>query len=158
MKAKLYLESTVPSYLVARQSRDIVTAGHQATTREWWAKRIKDFQIFISPMVIEEVSMGEAAMAKARLEILKPFPQLEITESVTSLAETLIVGGTLPRKAARDAVHVAVSAIHGMHFLVTWNCRHIANGEILRKVQKVCREHECECPLVCTPDELMGEL
>jgi predicted nucleic acid-binding protein len=156
MKAKLYLESTVPSYLVARQSRDIVTAGHQATTREWWEKRRDDFHIFVSEVVVAEVSRGEKAMADLRLGVIKDFPRLAVTDEVKELAQSLIVSGGLPKKAVNDAAHIALAAVHEMHFLMTWNCRHIANAEMLRKVQSICRAHSTNCPVVCTPEELMG--
>ncbi|MBI5386602.1 MAG: type II toxin-antitoxin system VapC family toxin [Verrucomicrobia bacterium] len=156
MRARLYLETTIPSYYVARPSKNAITAARQKVTHHWWAKRLRDFEVFISDVVIDEVALGEPAMAKRRLELLKPFPRLAATSESEALTETLLTSGVLPAKASRDAAHIAVSAAHAMHFLLTWNCRHIANAELLRKEEEVCRNHGFQCPVVCTPDELMG--
>ena len=157
MKPKLYLESTIPSYYVARPSRDLIMAAQQQMTREWWMRRRKDFDIYVSQVVIDEVVAGDREMARQRRELLKPFGQLELSPEATSLAVALIRSGPLPRKATRDALHIAVSAVHEMQFLLTWNCRHIANAEMLRKIQSVCLERGFNCPVVCTPGELMGD-
>ena len=156
MKARLYLETTIPSYYVARPSKDFVTAARQKVTQRWWTKRLADFDIFISDVVIDEASLGEPAMATKRLALLTPFPRLAATPEAEALTQALLKSGALPLKADRDAAHIALSATYSMHFLRTWNCRHIANAEMLRKVEEVCRSHGFQCPVVCTPDELMG--
>ncbi len=150
------MESTIPSYYVARPSRDLVTAAHQQITREWWRKRLEDFDVHISDVVIDEVSLGDPEMARQRLELLKSFPLLSATDAARALTDALVKSGPLPQKAVRDAAHIALSAVHGMDFLLTWNCRHIANAEILRKVEAICARHGVKCPVVCTPGELMG--
>jgi hypothetical protein len=155
MKAKLYLESTIPSYYVARPSRDIVRAGQQRLTHDWWSKRLNDFEIFISDTVVDEISAGEMVMAKKRIELLKPFTLLATTDKVIEMAEALIHGGPLPKKAARDATHIALSAVHGMHFLLTWNCTHIANAQMFAKMREICESHGFNCPVICTPGELL---
>jgi len=157
MKPSLYLETTIPSYLVARPSRDLIVASHQQLTREWWNKRQRDFDICISQLVLDEATAGDAKTAQRRLELLKPFPLLALTDEVLLLARALIEHGPIPPKAARDAAHIAVAAVHGVHFLVTWNCAHIANAEIIEKLEAVCRLHAVQCPVICTPEELMGE-
>lgn len=155
MKARLYLETTIVSYLVARPSGNVTLAGHQAVTRAWWRRRRKDFEIFISDTVISEASAGELAMAKRRVALLNPFGVLATNEEVDDLAEALIHGGPLPVKAERDATHIALSAVHGMHFLLTWNCKHIANARMLGKIAEICSDHGFACPVICTPDELI---
>ena len=156
MRPKLYLESTIPSYLVARPSQAVVVAGQQLNTHQWWAKRLKDFDIYVSQVVLEEISAGDEEMARQRLELVKSFAELRLTDEVNVLIKALLRRGPLPPKAARDAAHIAVATVHGMHFLLTWNCRHIANAEILGKVQKICEQRGYNCPVVCTPAELMG--
>lgn len=156
MKAKLYLETTVPSYYVARPSRDLIMTAHQQITREWWARRQHHFSIYVSQVVLDEASGGDAEMARQRLALIKPFPLLTTTPEVVELAKALLENGPLPPKAARDAAHIALSAVHGMHFLLTWNCRHIANAEMQRKVSQVCEKHGFTVPVICTPDELLG--
>ncbi|MDD5139829.1 MAG: type II toxin-antitoxin system VapC family toxin [Verrucomicrobiales bacterium] len=116
MKAKLYLETTIVSYLVARPSRDLVVAAHQEQTRNWWEQRRGDFDIRISQVVLDEAKVGEPQMAAKRLELLRPFPLLTINPETVRLAEQLIRSGPLPAKAARDATHIALSAIYGVHF------------------------------------------
>lgn len=156
MKPSVYLETTIPSYYTARASRDVVIAGHQATTRDWWDTRLSRFRTFISQIVIDEAAGGNSQAAKDRLAALKPFPLLDIREDASDLACASIESGPLPSKAARDALHIAIAAAHGIDFLVTWNCTHIANAEMAAKIAAVCREYGLECPVICTPEELMG--
>lgn len=157
MKPRLYPETTIPSYLTSRPSRDLIIAGHQQLTREWWDRRRGDFPIYISQFVLDEVSAGDPAAARERLKILQPLPMLDITPGVAELASGILISGTIPRKAATDAAHIAIAAVHGMDFLITWNCVHIANAVILKSLASICREHGCECPVVCTPEGLLGE-
>jgi predicted nucleic acid-binding protein len=143
MKSSLYLETTVPSYLTSRPSRDLIIAGHQEITREWWEKRRDTFQLYISQLVIDEASAGDPVAARERLKILQDLPLLDITPEVTELATGILASGKIPRKAATDAAHIAIAAVHGMDFLVTWNCVHIANAAIAKALASICREHAC---------------
>lgn len=113
MKPKLYLETTVPSYLTAWLSRDLVMAAHQQITREWWQKRRGDFDIYLSAFVLAEAGAGDPAAARSRLEALAPFPLLTVDDRVTELGTRLLKDCRLPAKAATDAAHVAVAAVHG---------------------------------------------
>jgi hypothetical protein len=119
MRPRLYLETTIPSYLTSRPSRDLIVAGHQQVTRDWWDKRRGDFQIYISQFVLDEVSAGDPAAARERLKILHSLPLLDITPEVAELASGILISGKIPRKAATDAAHIAIAAVHGMDFLVT---------------------------------------
>ena len=157
MQPTVYIETTVISYLTARLSRDLVTAAHQQITQEWWAKRRADFMLFVSQFVIQEASMGDIAMAQKRLQELRSIPLLEVNQDTENLAQKLIVDGPLPQKAAVDALHIAVATVHGIDYLLTWNCKHIANAEMQVKVAAVCRENGFEPPVICTPEELLGE-
>jgi len=155
MKPRLYLETTIPSYLTAWASRDLIVAAHQQLTKEWWRSRRDVFEICISQFVLDEASAGDKDAARERLEILKPLPLLDITESVLHLASALLQSGVIPDKAARDAAHIAISAVHGMDYLMTWNCAHIANAMITKTVQAICLQKGFSCPVICTPEELM---
>ncbi len=157
MKSSLYLETTIPGYLTSRPSRDLIVAGHQQVTREWWETRRDTFQLYISQLVIDEVSAGDPAAAGERLKMLKDLPLLDITPEVTALASRILSSGKIPRKAAADAAHISISAVHGIDFLMTWNCVHLANAAHARALAAICREHAYECPVICTPEELMGE-
>jgi len=135
----------------------LVIAGHQQITREWWDNRRGDFQIFISQLVLDEAGAGDPAASRERLNVLQSLPLLDIAPEVTVLASALLASGKIPRKAASDAAHIAIAAVHGMDFLVTWNCVHIANATIARALASICREYGYDCPVICTPEELSAE-
>jgi hypothetical protein len=153
-KQRLYLETTIPSYLTSRPSRDLIIAGHQQITKEWWENRKGGFQIYISQLVIDEARAGDPGAALERMRVIKDFPMLDITPEVGLLASGILDSGVLPPKAATDAAHIAIAAVHGLDFLLTWNCVHIANAVIAKAVAKTCRKHGFECPVICTPEEL----
>ena len=155
MKPRLYLETTIPSYLTSRPSRDLIIAGHQQTTREWWEQRRDDFQVYISQLVLDEARAGDPLASRGRLKILQSLPLLDITPEVAELASAILRAGAVPRKAAADAAHIAVAAVHRMDFLVTWNCVHIANAAIARSLALICRKCGYDCPVICTPEALL---
>jgi len=157
MKPRLYLETTIPSYLASRPSRDLIIAGHQQLTRDWWETRRYNFELYISQLVIDEASAGDPAAAHERLKAIEKLPLLEITPQVGELASDILASRIIPRKAATDAAHIAIAAVHGIDFLITWNCVHIANAAIVRALISICGKHACECPVICTPEELFGE-
>src|SRR5712691_1842848 len=152
----VYLETTFISYLVARPSRDVIVAGHQQTTQEWWANRRSEFECSVSQVVIDEASVGDPAEVQKRLAILGGLPALDVTETAESLAEAIMAAGLLPPHAGRDAAHVAVAAVHGVDYLLTWNCKHLANAQIARRIAVVCKKLGHRMPIICTPEELMG--
>ena len=156
MKPKLYLETTVPSYLTAWPSRDLIRAGHQQLTKEWWQTRRAGFDIYISQFVLDEAAAGDAEAARERLAALQGLPVLDLSEPVVELAGALNASLALPQKAVTDAAHIAIAAVHGMHFLLTWNCAHIANAEMFAAIERACQEQGFSCPVICTPEELMG--
>jgi len=156
MKPTLYLETTVPSYLVSQPSRDLVVAAHQQITNEWWAHQREKFDIYISQFVFDEARAGDTILAGERMKIISKFPKLEVNQDVKYLAALLIRERIIPAKAVIDAAHIAVSAVHGMEFLLTWNCAHLANAVIAKRIQKVCLDHGFLYPVICTPEELMG--
>jgi hypothetical protein len=157
MKPRLYLETTIPSYLTAWPSRDLVRAAHQQTTREWWEQRRAEFDLFVSQIVVRECQGGDPIAAEKRLEIIRDLPLLEQTAESLSLAESLLREVPLPKQAAVDALHIAVSAVHGMDYLLTWNCTHIANASLRFRIDSVCLEGGYEPPIICTPDELLQQ-
>lgn len=157
MKPKVYIETTIPSYLAARPSRDLLIAAHQQLTRDWWESRRPAFDLYVSEPVLEEASAGDAMPAKARLDLLANIPVLALTSGILRLAESLVTDGPIPRKAAGDALHIAIATVYACEYLLTWNCRHIANAEIQRAARLVVRDQGFELPIICTPEELMGE-
>ena len=157
MKPKVYIETSVISYLTARPSRDLVTAAHQQLTTDWWEDRRADFALYISQLVVREASAGDEDAAKRRLDVIEQIPLLELNEEALSLARTLVEDGPLPAKASEDALHIAVATAHGMDFILTWNCKHIANAEMRNLIAEVCHSQGYEPPITCTPEELLGE-
>ena len=155
-KPRLYLETTFPSYLTAWPSRDPYVAKQQLITKEWWSDRREYFEIFVSDFVLEEAAEGDPDAASERLKVLEGFVSLETNELVLELASLLIGPGLLPDRAATDAAHIAISAVHKMDYLMTWNCRHIANGEIEKQVRRICERQGFRCPTICTPHNLLG--
>jgi len=148
------METTIPSYLTSRPSRDLVIAGHQQVTREWWENRRDAFEIYISQLVIDEARAGDPDAARERMLIVQEFALLDITPEVVQLASAILTSGILPRKAATDAAHIAIAAVHGIDFLLTWNCAHLANAVVAKAVANVCRQQDWESPVICTPEEL----
>ncbi len=126
----VYLETTFISYLVARPSRDLIVAAHQRATEEWWATRRDDFECRVSQVVIDEVSAGDLTEVQKRLSIIGSLQALEITEDAESLTEAILAEGVFPLRAVRDAAHVAVATVHAVDYLLTWNCRHLANARL----------------------------
>jgi predicted nucleic acid-binding protein len=153
----VYLETTFISYLVARPSRDLLAAAHQQATQEWWTNRRSEFENCVSQVVIEEASVGDPSEVQKRLAIIASLPALEITEDAESLTAAIMASGILPPHAVRDAAHVAVAAVHAIDYLLTWNCRHLANAQIARRIAVVCEKLRYRMPIICTPEELMGD-
>ncbi|HKI37522.1 MAG TPA: type II toxin-antitoxin system VapC family toxin [Gemmataceae bacterium] len=152
----VYLETTFISYLVARPSRDLLVAAHQQATQEWWANRRSEFENCVSQVVIDESSVGDPAEVQKRLAIIAGVPALAVTEPAESLTRAIMAAGILPPHAFPDAAHVAVAAVHAVDYLLTWNCKHLANAQIARRIAVVCEKLGHRMPMICTPEELMG--
>jgi hypothetical protein len=149
----VYVETSVLSYLTALPSRDIVRAAHQQVTIEWWANR-EQFELFVSEAVLAEIRRGDPAAASRRVAAAEGLHVLSATPQAQALAGALLRAAVMPRKAAVDAAHVAIAAVHGVDFLMTWNCTHIANAVMRPKIEAVCREAGVMPPVICTPEEL----
>lgn len=157
MSAGVYLETSVISYLAGRPSRDLFVAAHQQLTQAWWQAERSRFSLCASPLVLREASQGDTIAAAARLRWLEGIPLIAVTKEAERLAERLLQDAALPPKAAADALHIAIAACHRIEFLMTWNCTHIANATKRPLIERVCRNFGVEPPILCTPEELMGE-
>jgi len=152
----VYVETSVISYLVARPSLSSVrVAANQETTREWWQTRRERFDLYVSAVVVGEAQRGNPVVASARMEVVRGLQLAQVTPEALDLAEALIVGAGVPRKANEDALHIAIAATNGLDYLLTWNCTHIANAVTIPRVNSICRAHGFEPPLIYTPQELM---
>ncbi len=153
----VYIETTVISYLVADPGRDLLVAAHQQATRDWWKLRRNDFTCVCSAEVTRESEKGDPEQIARRKKIIEQLIELPLESKSLELAKLFMATGALPKKAETDAIHLAVAAAESCDFLLTWNCRHLANAQILRRLE---READCKgwkLPMVCTPLELMGE-
>lgn len=157
MALSVYIETTIVSYLAARPSRDIVIRAHQRLTREWWRGRRGEFDLYISPVVQQEARMGNRLLARRRMRALRGIPLLAVTAEAIALARLLVRRGPIPKRAEVDALHIATTAVHGTDYLLTWNCRHIANALMRSRIEGLCRSAGFEPPIMCTPEELAGE-
>ena len=156
MRPRVYAETTFISYLAAKPSRDLIVAAHQQLTRDWWESRRDEFELFVSELVLLEASAGDPEAARRRMDEMSGIPVLALTEDARKLARELVKNGPIPRQAAADALHIAVAATHGMDYLITWNCRHIANAEKKEAIAARCLAMGYEPPVICTPEELTG--
>jgi hypothetical protein len=150
--------SSFVSYLTAvpRESRDPIAAAHQQVTIEWWPRRRSDFDLVVSQVVVDEVQMGDPAFAKNRLDVVAALPRLLVTDQATALARSILSKGVLPQKAFPDALHIAIATVHQIDYLLTWNCKHIANVEVLPRIADLCEDLDLVLPMICTPEELLG--
>lgn len=158
MKSKVYIETSVISYLTARPSNDIRAMANQNVTIEWWETQRSNYDVFISEFVIAEASLGNTEAISRRLEAIADIMELQATEEVRTLGQELIRRHALPANAEIDAFHVAIATVNGMEYLLTWNCTHIANAHTRPKIESTCRALGYEPPIICTPQELTEEV
>ena len=152
----IYIETTVVSYLVANPSRDSIRAAHQQLTRQWWQDERQRYQCVTSEEVLKEAGLGDAEMARRRLEALLGLTVLAVDKSAQHLAQELLAARILPAAAASDAIHAVVAAQCQINILLTWNCRHLANPHLLGKLREFLGRRGLTLPEICTPIELMA--
>jgi hypothetical protein len=157
VRSKLYLETTIFSYLAARPSRDLIVAAHQQLTHDWWLGHREEYELYASELVQQEAAAGDPSAAARRLEFLASSKLLATSDETLTLAEELIRRKAVPRKAAEDAGHIAIATINGMDYILTWNCKHIANARLQKDIRAVCADRGFEMPVICTPEELLGD-
>lgn len=155
--AKVYIETSLVSYLVARRSRDLIMAARQQITVDWWDNERGKYELFISEVVLQEARLGDPGESAKRMQALAGLPLLQVTNEAGALADELLKRGALPTKAQRDALHIAVATANGIDYLLSWNCKHIANAHVRRMVERIFRAAGYEPSVICTPEEL-GEL
>lgn len=155
-KESIYLENSVISYYTSRPASDPIARIHQDITKNWWPIATKKYDTFISQMVIDEAAQGDPNAVKKRLKEIKDFAVLEITEDIRNLSKIYEVELKIPPKSIGDTVHLAVACLNNIDYLVTWNCAHICNGEIIKKLTKLNKQLDIYMPIICTPEQLMG--
>lgn len=151
----VYLESSIIGYLTSRPSRDLIAAGNQQVTHDWWRLHRTEYDLFVSEAVVAECGEGDPEAAQERLDVLGDIPILDANEDAEALAGALVRGLALPRNARVDALHIGIATVNGMDFLLTWNCTHIANAAMQHRIEAICRSAGFEPPTICTPPQLM---
>lgn len=157
MQDRVYIETSVVSYLVSRLSTDMVVAAHQRLTKNWWEERGPRFELVISELVYREASQGDSVAAGARLGALAKLRVLTVTEEAVWLAELLTARGPIPSEYGADALHIAIAAVNGIEYLLTWNCKHLANAAHRGIIESLVEQAGYVCPIICTPEELMED-
>jgi hypothetical protein len=155
---RIYVESTIPSYVFARPARDLLQAARQKLTKDWWDMKRAQHELFTSQVVLDEIASGETAMAQQRLNAMAQIKLPDLTDETIALTKDILVSGLLPASADRDAAHIALATAHEMDILLSWNCRHIANGAIQAPLRRLVENSGFALPVLCTPEELTGDL
>ena len=151
----VYLETTIPSYLAAQPSRDLVVAAHQQIGHEWWHTARERFELFVSEAVLYEIRAGDSAVVERRLALVEGLPVLGVNDDVRALVRTYDQELGLQGRARADLPHFAFAFAYEMDFLVTWNCSHIANGTIIRRLLHLNERLARPTPLIVTPEEVL---
>lgn len=157
MKPKVYLETSVVSYLTAVRSRDVVILARQAITKDWWTQHRHNYELFVSDAVEQEAGLGDPDMSGKRLNFIKPLKKLATSERAIKLAETLVRQKAVLTKASADALHIAIATVEEINFLMSWNFKHIVNAQMQVKIEKACHDNGYEPVVLCTPESLVGE-
>jgi len=152
---RVYIESTSPSYIVARPARDLLQAARQQLAKDWWNSERNKHELFTSQAVLDEIALGEAAMARQRLDLIADLKLVDMTEDARALTKSILASRILPATADRDAAHIALASVHEMDMLLTWNCRHIANATIQTPLRRLVAVAGFALPVICTPEELI---
>jgi predicted nucleic acid-binding protein len=149
------IESSVPSFYVARPSRQLALIAKQQATKDWWDGGCSGLEIVTSLETLDEIAKGDSEKAQERLDLVSELPILAVTDDVADLAEKLVDSGIVPKKASSDAIHIAVASVHAVEFLVTWNFRHIANPFLRERIRDLVNGKGFRMPTMCSPEELL---
>ena len=155
MNPSVYIETSVIGYLASWPHADVTVAGHQNATKLWWSTAAQRFDLFVSQLVVHECSDGNPEAVRDRLDAIASLPILPITREAESLADALIRGNAVPESQPNDALHIALAAVHGVQYLISWNFRHIVNASLRPAIERVCRDARYDPPILCTPEELL---
>ena len=151
----VYLDTTIPSFLAGRSRKDLLSTRRQRITRVWWDRYRARYDLRVSYRVVTEASAGDPKYADQRVRLLNGIESLESDHRTEALMFLLVGRGLLPLKASADAEHIAIAAIHSVNYLLSWNCRHLANPHIAGRIVRTCERFGFQCPQICTPEQLM---
>ncbi len=156
MKQTVYVESSVISYLTSRPNRDVIIAGRQSVTLDWWENQRHRFELRISVLVEEEISRGDSSAAQQRLDKVTEIQSLLISDEAIRIADLLLAEKAVPKGSEEDALHIGIAVAQGADFLLTWNFKHINNAEKKAAITRLIESAGYACPQLCSPEELGG--
>ena len=154
-KPKVYIETTVVSYLAARLSRNATIAARQQATRQFWHEHIDRFDFITSDVVLDEIEEGDKDLVQRRIHLLLPLTVFETVPAASRLTQLLLESGAVPWSSQADAKHIAIAAVYEVEYLATWNYKHIANVHKRQHIEQVCRDNGFRPAIICTPAELI---
>lgn len=155
VKETVYVETSIFGYLSARSTTNLILAANVKVTQDWWDICRNSFDIYASELVEDEAARGDETIANLRLDLLKSIMYLDITEKAIELAKAFLEQSNLPLKASNDTLHIALATVYGLDYLLTWNCKHMANAQIQKKLSQISFKLGYDLPVICTPYELM---
>lgn len=156
MSKTVYIETSVPSFFHEARSEPEMVA-RRAWTRRWWAVAPERYDLVTSPAVIDELERGEYPSRDECLKLVERLELLEITPAVLDVVDTYISRHVMPADPAGDALHLALASVHRCDFLVTWNCRHLANANKFGHIRRVNTLLGLYVPSLVTPLELLED-
>jgi predicted nucleic acid-binding protein len=154
--ARIYIETSIVSYLKQRPSGQVIAAARQLLTRQWWDNERTNYELVTSQYVLDEAGRGDPTLATERILALAEIPLVELPNEIPALASEILSRAILPASAQLDALHIAATAYHELEYLLTWNCTHIANAQILPRIRDLLLELNYPVPIICTPEEMVG--
>jgi len=157
MRKSVYIETSIPSYLTARESQNFKVMTWQSITKEWWRTARTNYDLLISSLVLTEASRGDPEAVRKRIDALEEIAVLPVGEEAVKFADKLISEGGIPSAAKADALHISVAAMYRVDYLLTWNFRHINNAGKRPIIRSICAANGYPCPEICTPMELLPE-
>ena len=153
----VYIETSVVSFLRENPSASPESLERQLITRNWWSLQRRRYELVTSQYVLDEATMGSAALASERLNHLAGIPLVVLNERIDVVAAQIMARAILPPDAIVDALHIACAAVGRVDYLLTWNCSHIANPMILPRVFRTLDDFELPFPVICTPKDMLDE-
>jgi hypothetical protein len=154
---KVYIETSVVSYFVGEISKNIIIAGHQASTKDFWGKLNIEIEPIISALVIKEASQGDKEKAESRIKAIEGFTVIDISIQAEDLADLLLEKNGIPKEFPEDALHIAIATVEKIDFIATWNFKHINNPFTKNKIKQIIEDAGFSCPVLASPEELLGE-
>jgi hypothetical protein len=154
-KQSIYIESSVISYLTAKENRDLIIAARQKITRNWWKRIADSAELFISTYVIDEIAQGDSSASEIRLKAIKNCNVLPASDEITFLSKEYFRRMQIPDHAMYDSLHLACAVLNGIDIIVSWNFKHIANPTIRHILRTINDKLGYETPEITTPEELM---